>query len=136
MIFVNQTNTNVYGNRLAGIENVEINSEKQKEIIDFLEEQKIVDKASINIKGKMMYITVYLNTIKVDDAQSIAIKSLDKLTEDEKNFYDINYTFTKEALKEENSEENKENAEEKTFVMMGYKKSDKTIISWTKVNGD
>ena len=136
MIFVNQTNTNVYGNRLAGIENVEINSEKQKEIVDFLEEQKIVDKASINIKGKIMYITVYLNTIKVDDAQSIAIKSLDKLTEDEKNFYDINYTFTKEAQKEENNEENKESAEEKAFVMMGYKKSDKTIISWTKVNGD
>ena len=125
MFFVNQTKNDSYGNRLTGIENVEITKEHKDEIVAFLGEQEIVEKATIDIRGKIIYINIYLKSGKVDDAQSLAIKSLDKLTEDEKNFYDINYTFTK------TSEE-----EDPTFPMMGYKKSDKTIISWTKANGE
>ena len=126
MFFVNQTKTDVYGNRLAGIENVTINKEHKDEIVVFLKEQEIVDDATIDIKGKIIYINIYLASGKVDDAQSLAIKTLDKLSEDEKNFYDINYTFVKKEA----------NAEDTSFPMMGYKKSDKTIISWTKANGE
>ena len=126
MFFVSQTKTDVYGNRLAGIESVTINKEHQDEIIVFLKEQEIVDDATISIKGKIIYLNIYLKSGKVDDAQSLAIKTLDKLTEDEKNFYDINYTFVKKEANEEDT----------SFPMMGYKKSDKTIISWTKANGE
>lgn len=126
MFFVSQSHSDVYGNRLTGIENVEITKEHKDEIIAFLSEQEIVEKASIDIKGKIIYINVYLKSGKVDDAQSIAIKMLDKLTDDEKSFYDINYTFTKTTTDEEDT----------SFPMMGYKKSDKTIISWTKANGE
>ena len=95
MFFVNQTKNDSYGNRLTGIENVEITKEHKDEIVAFLGEQEIVEKATIDIRGKIIYINIYLKSGKVDDAQSLAIKTLDKLTEDEKNFYDINYTFTK-----------------------------------------
>ena len=89
-------------------------------------ENKMVDKVTINVKGKLIYINVYLNSGKKEDAQSIAIKSLDLLTDEEKEFYDINFTFSKESKSEQ----------EASFIMMGYKKSDATIISWTKDNGE
>ncbi len=125
MFFVGQTKTDTYGNRLNGIENVEISASHKDEILSFITEQEIVDKANINIKGKIIYINTYLKSGKVDDAQNLAVKVLEKFTEDEKNFYDINYTF---ALTTE--------VEDSPFPLMGYKKSDKTIISWTKVNGE
>ncbi len=125
MFFAYQTKTDVYGNRLNGIESVEISKTHKDEILSFITEQEIVDKATMNIKGKIIYLNVYLKESKVDDAQSIAVKVLEKFSEDEKNFYDINYTF---ALTTE--------VEDSPFPIMGYKKSDKTIISWTKVNGD
>ena len=127
LYFINQTKSDVYGNRLSGIENVEITKEHKDEIISFIDEQEIVEKSTINIKGKIIYINVYLKDGKVDDAQSLAIKILEKLTEDEKDFYDINYTFIKESEKGD---------EETSFPIMGYKKSDKTIISWTKAKGE
>ena len=126
LFFFNQTSGDAYGNRLNGIDSVTIVDSHKKEIVAFLEEQEIVEKATINIKGKIVYINVYLNKGKTADAQGIAIKTLDKFTEDEKNFYDINYTFVKESTDEEDT----------SFPIMGYKKSDKTIISWTKVNGE
>lgn len=125
MFFVSQTKNDAYGSRLNGIENVQISSTHKNEVISFITEQENVDKATMNVKGKIIYLNIYLKGGKVDDAQSIAIKILEKFTEDEKNFYDINYTF---ALTEPN--------EESPFPIMGYKKSDKTIISWTKVNGE
>lgn len=125
LFFFNQTSGDAYGNRLNGIDSVTIADSHKKEIIAFLEEQEIVKNANINIKGKIIYINVYLEKGKVEDAQGLAIKTLDKLTDDEKNFYDINYTFVKESADKEDT----------SFPIMGYKKSDKTIISWTKVNG-
>lgn len=125
--FLGQSKNNVYGNRLNGIESLKITNEKKDELNSFITEQEIVEKCSINIKGKIIYLNIYLKDGKIDEAQSLAIKILEKFTEDEKDFYDINYTFAKE---------NEENSEESVFPIMGYKKSDSTIISWTKVNGE
>lgn len=123
--FVNQTKGDTYGNRLVGIENVKITDTHKTELINQIKQDKKVDKVSVNIKGKIIYINIYLNEGKYEDAQNIAIKSLEALTTDEKDFYDINFTFAK-TKKEENS----------VFPVMGYKKSDATIISWTKANGE
>ena len=114
--FINQTKTDAYGDRLNGIENVKITDKHKEEVIAGIKENKMVDKVTI----------VYLNSGKKEDAQSIAIKSLDLLTDEEKEFYDINFTFSKESKSEQ----------EASFIMMGYKKSDATIISWTKDNGE
>lgn len=123
--FINQTNSDSYGNRLVGIENVKISDTHKNDIINQIKKDKKVDKATINIKGKIIYINIYLNDGKYEDAQNIAIKSLEALTVDEKDYYDINFTFAK-TKKEENS----------IFPVMGYKKCDATIISWTKANGE
>lgn len=122
--FINQTKSDVYGNRLNGIENIPISEDEKNAAKTFLDEQEIVDKSNINIKGKIIYINIYLKDGKVEDAQGLAIKTLEKFTEDEKNFYDINFIFVKE------------NSDDATFPIMGYKKSDKTIISWSKIKGE
>ena len=127
LYFINQTKNDVYGNRLTGIENLQISNDDKNEIISFINEQKITEKVNINVKGKIVYINIYLKDGKVEDAQGLAIKILDKFSEDELNFYDINFTFTKASESEEDNT---------GFTIMGYKKSDKTIISWTKVNGE
>ena len=126
LYFINQTKSSVYGNRLNGIENATISDSHKNEIIEFITSFKNVEKASVNIKGKIIYINTYLKSGKVEDAQNIAIKSLEKLTEDEKNFYDINFSFVRETTDEEDT----------TFPLMGYKKSNEAIISWKKVNGE
>ncbi len=126
MYFFNQTKSNAYGNRLNGIENIKISEKQAKEKADKIAEDEKVEKASVNVKGKIVYITVYLKDGKREDAETIAIKSLESLlTEDEKEFYDISFAFVKPKV------EDKEG-----FTMMGYKKSDSTIISWTKANGE
>ena len=103
--FVNQTKNDKYGDRLNGIE-----------------KNELVEKASISVKGKIVYITVTLKDGKRQDAEGIAVKSLSGLTEDEKAFYDVSFAFTKN--------------EDETFPILGYKKSDATIISWSKVSGE
>lgn len=120
--FVEQTKNDTYGNRLDGIENVQITDTHKEEIASFIKEKDKVESVVINIKGKIIYITTTLKDGKTTDAESIAIKSLEKLTEDEKNFYDINFIFDKK--------------DDATFPIMGYKKSNATIISWTKNNGE
>ena len=124
LYFINQTKTDEYGNRLNGIENVQITKEHKQEIANYIKENEKVESVTINIKGKMIYITTILTEGKYEDAQNIAIKSLDKLTEDEKNFYDINFIFDRSGT------------ETSIFPIMGYKKSDATIITWTKENGE
>lgn len=120
--FVDQTKNDKYGDRLNGIESVQITEDKTNEMVNSIKENELVDNASVSVKGKIIYITVSLKDGKITDAQSIAVKSLSSLSEDEKAFYDINFAFTKN--------------EDETFPIMGYKKSDATIISWSRVNGE
>lgn len=122
MYFVNQTQKSNYGNRLNGIESVYISDEHKDEVIKEINDNGKISKVSINVKGKIIYINVYLEDGKPSDAQALAIKALGVFSDDEKDYYDINFSFVKEG--------------DSGFTIMGYKKSDATIISWTKVNGE
>ena len=121
--FIDQTKGNFYGDRLNGIETVEINDAKISELEKAINENEIVQKTSIRILGKIIYINVYLKDGKASDAKNVAIKSLDLFSEDEKAFYDISYIFAKPDEKENS-----------IFPIMGYKKSDNTIIAWTHIS--
>ncbi len=120
--FVNQTKNDKYGDRLNGIESVQITDDHINEMVSEIEKNELVEKASISVKGKIVYITVTLKDGKRQDAEGIAVKSLSGLTEDEKAFYDVSFAFTKN--------------EDETFPILGYKKSEATIISWSKVSGE
>lgn len=120
--FIEQTRTDVYGKRLYGIESVKISDDKQKEIEGKIKENEKISKVTFDLKGKIIYLTIELKEGTTEDAQAIAIKSLEYLSTEEKEFYDINFIFTNTA----------EDDNAKFFPLMGYKKSDATLISWIK----
>ena len=51
--FVEQTRNDVYGNRLNGISSVEIKDSHKKEIVSAIKSNEKVDKASVDVKGKI-----------------------------------------------------------------------------------
>ena len=69
--------SNSYGDRLEGINEVEINDDKIKEIDKNIEENDIVEKSETRIQGKIVYINItFKESTKLDDAKSIATKAL------------------------------------------------------------
>lgn len=118
--FISQNNTSTYGNRLNGVESVEITKDKLSEAKRLLEENENIDNASLRIVGKIVYINIYLKENKVSDSKALAIKILDVFGEDQKEVYDIAFTISLVG-------DNKDTI----FPIMGSKKSDNTIISWT-----
>ncbi len=118
--FFNQSSGSVYGNRLNGLEAVEITNKQINKIKDFIEEDENIDKATVRIQGKIVYINYFIKESKITAAKNLAIESLDLLETDQKDAYDISFAI--------GLAEDKENS---LFPIMGYKKSDNTIISWT-----
>lgn len=118
-IVLSQNSGELYGNRLNGIETVQISKDRLTTLENTIKEDTKVEKVSSRIQGKIIYINIYVKEGKVEDAKNIAIKSLDFFNNDEKSFYDIAFTL------------NKDDVEDVIFPILGYKKSDNTIISWT-----
>ncbi len=118
--FIGQTTKDKYGNRLDGIESVQINDTKKNEVANKIKENELVDNVDIDIKGKLIYVNITLKTGKHTDSEAICQTSLDTFTEDEKKFYDIQYIVSN---KDKNIEEN--------FPVMGYIKAGNSVIKWT-----
>ena len=120
LYFVGQTNKDKYGNRLEGIESVQINEEKVTEIEDKITQNELVKESKVNIKGKLIYVNIILNTGKHTDSETIAQSFLELFSEDEKAYYDIQFIISNE---DKNIEDN--------FPVMGYIKASNSVIKWT-----
>lgn len=120
LYFIGQTNKDKYGNRLDGIEKVLISSDKINGLENKIKESELVKEVTIDISGKLMYITISLNNGKHKDAEAIAQSSLEILSDEEKAFYDIQYII-----------ENLDKKEEENFPIMGYIKAGNSVIKWT-----
>ena len=118
--FFGQTNKDKYGNRLEGIESVKISDSKISEIENKISENELVKETKIDIKGKLIYINITLNTGKHSDSEAIAQASLELYSEEEKAFYDIQYIV--ENIDKEITE---------NFPVMGYIKAGGSVIKWT-----
>lgn len=119
--FLSQNTDSAYGNRLNGIETVKITDDKLSEVKKTIEENENVDHASLRIKGKIVYVNIYVKEEKIDDSKNIAIKSLEKFAEEQKSVYDILFAIDLVG-----------DSEETVYPIMGSKKSDNTIITWSK----
>lgn len=118
--FVNQASSDPYGKRLQNIEKYQADKEI-KEMEKFYEDSKKVTKANVRLQGKIIYVTVEMeDSVKNEEIQNIATKSLDKLTEDQKNYYDIQFIFTRPKL----------------APYLGSKSSSKTLITWAHYTFD
>ena len=120
LYFLGQTSKDKYGNRLEGIEKVEIKESKLNDIEKKITENELVKSTDAVIRGKLVYITITLNTGTHADIESIAQSSLDLFSEEEKAFYDIQYIV-----------DNKDDEIEENFPVMGYIKAGNSVIKWT-----
>lgn len=115
---------NKYGDRLRGINDVKISADTQKDIASELKDVGEVVDASVRIQGKIVYVNItYTRETSLDRAKEIAMSTLDKFDNEEKDFYDIGYFLTQEESKD---------TEEKGFAVTGSKKAKKDNISWIK----
>lgn len=119
--FAKQSTQDVYGNRLEGIEAVPLKDDRFTEMENVVKESELVNKVNVSLKGKLIYVVVTLNDGTPQDAENISVKVMEKLSEEEKAFYDIQFMFTSTSKSEDN-----------VFPIEGYKKSSNATISWTK----
>lgn len=113
-----------YGNRLDGIEEVEISKSEMIDIADDIAKDDSVDSAKVRLQGKIIYIDiVYKKDVSKDKAKEIAVKSLDNFDKKEKKFYDFEYVLTQNVG---------DNKEDTGFKITGAKTPKTDSISFIK----
>ncbi len=115
--------SNSYGDRLKDKEKYPISESISTDIEGLF--TKGVKSVVVDIKGKIVYVMMEVEkgTSKID-AEGYAVKALEKFTEDELNYYDLQFLVT--CKDEEVSE-----GESKIFPIMGAKKARNSQIIWT-----
>ncbi len=110
--------SNSYGDRLDGIEDVEISDDKLKDVSNKVKENEAVEDCSARIQGKIVYLNItFSEGTKIDTAKEIATKALDNFEEDELGFYDFSFFLV-------------ENKEEDGFVVTGNRHPKIDGIGW------
>ncbi|MBE6157497.1 MAG: hypothetical protein E7160_01745 [Firmicutes bacterium] len=110
----------IYGNRLENIDEVKIDNNKKQAISKNITKDGIAKKATIRISGRIIEVSVVVNEeASVDSSKNLANKVVEKLTDDEKKYYDIQVFIEKS-----NNTSN--------FPIIGYKHHGKDNFSWTK----
>ena len=107
-----KTGKPVYGNRLDGIEKVQVTDTETNDLIKELKEKKYVTTASTNVSGKIINVLVeFEKGTSKSKAKSLKDEVLKAFTDDQKKFYDIQLFITNE------------NKDAKGYPIIGYKNS-------------
>ena len=110
----------IYGDRLDGIEEVEITSKEQDDIISNLEAKDEVKEASCDIKGRIINVIITVNDdVNLDTAKALNSEILGVLDDDQKGYYDIQIFIKKDN-------------DDASFPIIGYKHQNKDGFTWTK----
>lgn len=81
-----------YGDRLENIEKYPFGKQEQDELVNKIKEDELVENVSVRTSGKTIYVTIQFATqVTLVEAQSKALASLEKFSEDILSFYDIQY---------------------------------------------
>ena len=120
-VFFSSGRREAYGNRLDGIEAVEITDKQYDEIKDKLKEDENVVKVTTDLKGKIVNIIMTVkDEVTKDNAKKIAAVALTMFDEEQLEFYDVQI-FVK-----------KDNEELNDFPIIGYKQNGKDKLIWSK----
>ncbi len=107
-----KTGTPVYGNRLDGIEKVEVTKKQTNELVKTLKDNDNVVTASVHISGKIINVLIETKegtSVKKSKAlKDIVLKAFE---DDQKSFYDIQLFITNEKN------------DAKGYPIIGYKNS-------------
>lgn len=118
--FVNQLSMSPYGSRLDNIEEHDLGSTLD-DLKEFYKSQEHVLDANVRLQGKIIYVYVTCETdLKNDEIQNIATSSLEKISDDNRSFYDMQFIFTREGLN----------------GYFGSKNANATIITWSNFTYD
>ena len=86
-----------YGDRLDGIKKVTITEKMKDTIIAESNKDEKVKNTKIDVKGKIIYVTIYLeNVSSVIEAQGKAVNSLSAISDDIKKKYDVQFIVIQE----------------------------------------
>ncbi len=114
----NVDNKALYGDRLNGIKSVKISKSKLSEIDDNVESSGQVEKVETYVQGRIINSEIFIkNEVSRDDAKNLSVKVLEKLSDDEKKFYDVQIFIDKD--------------DDATFPIIGYRHHNKQDVSWT-----
>lgn len=109
-----------YGNRLEGIEEVKIASDRLDGLDVKLEEKEEVEESSSRIQGKIVYINIdFIKDCSVEKAKEIASSALEEFSEKEIAYYDFSFFLV-------------QNNEEEGFVITGNKHPKVDSVGWIK----
>ena len=94
LTFFYSKNVSSYGSRLDGIENYPIKEKFKNSYKETVLENKNVKKVSITVQGRIIYINIkFDDSIELEDAKTVAIKSLDLFDEKLLSYYDIEFNL-------------------------------------------
>lgn len=114
----------LYGNRLEGIEEVELTSTFLNDVQTKLKEDESVIDANVRLQGKIVYIVFEVNSeVSIETAKVMASKTLEDFKEEELSFYDFSYIIKWTKIIEE---------QEQISAIEGYKHHAKESITWSK----
>lgn len=86
---------NKYGDRLDDIDKYPLSKTLNDDVKSVFSDNAEVGKTTVDVKGKVIYINIdFSSSIKVSDAQEIAVKALDKIGEENLKYYDIQFILT------------------------------------------
>ena len=120
LTFFPNEGTAIYGDRLDGIEEVEITDKQQEDIIKSLEDKDEVKEVSCDIKGHTLNVLITVDDdVELDPAKALTSSITDNLEEDQTSYYDIQVFISKDN-------------DDTRFPIIGYKHQNKDGFSWTK----
>lgn len=115
--------TNSYGDRLKDKDKYPLKSTLSDDIKSLY--TKGVNSVKVDVKGKIIYIIIDVEdgTSKID-AEGYAVKSLEKFTAEELDYYDIQFMVTSKNEKEVEGQS-------KIYPIAGAKKAKNSQVIWT-----
>ncbi|MFA5602658.1 MAG: hypothetical protein WDA21_02855 [Bacilli bacterium] len=119
--FVYPSNGPIYGNRLNGIDDVEIKDNRITEIESSILHNDKVKEVEVLLQGKLINIFIDVDNIDADEAKKILNDTLDDFSAGEKDFYDFQYFIT-----------NNSDKDSEIYPIIGYKSKLSDIISWSE----
>lgn len=89
------TSETKYGDRLEEVEKHPLSTTLAEDIKSVFADNKNVGDVTVNVQGLIIYINInFVESVKATDAQSVAIKALDKIGEDNLSFYEVQFILT------------------------------------------
>lgn len=120
--FYSGTSSTKYGNRLDDISNYPLPKTIEQDIKNLYKDEALVGNVEYELQGKIIYIIIDFNEpTSSDNAQSLALKSLDLIGETNLTYYEVQYILNYKGEEESNN-----------FPIFGAKSVNSLKVVWSE----